>query len=329
MAKRTDWFQRAGWGVFVHYLGTPDSSPDGMETGELSPADWNRRVDSFDVQRFADTVKQTGAGYAIITIGQNSGHFCAPNAAYDSMVHDEESRCSRRDLIEDLADAMNARGLRLMVYLPSGAPAGYQKAVDALEWVWGFEGGWPNGWGGKRTGLRLESFQRKWEQIIQEWSLRWGGKIGGWWIDGCYFADEMYRHEQQPNFESFASALRAGNPEAILAFNPGVTLPVIRMCAEEDYTAGEIAEALPANPGASVEGAQLHLLSYLGTTWCRGGQPRFSDELAGAYTAHVVKGGGVVSWDVPIESDGRIPDAFVRQLTAIGRAVQACRGGES
>ena len=140
MDRRTDWFQRAGWGVFVHYLGTIDSSPDGMESGELSPADWNRRVNSFDVQRFADTVQRTGAGYAFITIGQNSGHFCSPNPVYDALVGDTESRCSKRDLISDLADAMNERGLKLMVYLPSGAPAGYQKAVEALEWAWGFEG---------------------------------------------------------------------------------------------------------------------------------------------------------------------------------------------
>lgn len=325
MDRRTDWFQRAGWGVFVHYLGTIDSSPDGMESGELSPADWNRRVNSFDVQRFADTVQRTGAGYAFITIGQNSGHFCSPNPVYDALVGDTESRCSKRDLISDLADAMNERGLKLMVYLPSGAPAGYQKAVEALEWAWGFEGGWPNGWGEKRTGKRLAAFQLKWEQIIREWSLRWGKKIGGWWIDGCYFADEMYRHDQAPNFKSFAAALRAGNPDSILAFNPGVLLPVIRLCEEEDYTAGEIAEALPACPGASVDGAQFHMLSYLGSTWCRGSEPRFSDELAGAYTAHVVMGGGVVSWDVPIEPDGRIPEAFVRQLSAIGRAVEARR----
>ena len=123
MDRRTDWFQRAGWGVFVHYLGTIDSSPDGMESGELSPADWNRRVNSFDVQRFADTVQRTGAGYAFITIGQNSGHFCSPNPVYDALVGDTESRCSKRDLISDLADAMNERGLKLMVYLPSGAAA--------------------------------------------------------------------------------------------------------------------------------------------------------------------------------------------------------------
>ena len=35
MERRTDWFQRAGWGVFVHYLGTIDSSPDGMESASF------------------------------------------------------------------------------------------------------------------------------------------------------------------------------------------------------------------------------------------------------------------------------------------------------
>ena len=35
----TDWFKKAGWGVFTHYL-----------TGaNMSVEEWNRRVDAFDV----------------------------------------------------------------------------------------------------------------------------------------------------------------------------------------------------------------------------------------------------------------------------------------
>jgi hypothetical protein len=52
-----------------------------------------------------------------------------------------------------------------------------------------------------------------------------GTKVSGWWIDGCYFADEMYRHEGNPSFRSFTAALKAGNPNGIVAFNPGVVVP--------------------------------------------------------------------------------------------------------
>ena len=58
---------------------------------------------------------------------------------------------------------------------------------------------------------------------MREWSLRWGDKIGGWWIDGCYFADEMYRHPDAPNFASFTAALKAKQAgQAAGAMVPGI-----------------------------------------------------------------------------------------------------------
>lgn len=155
---------------------------------------------------------------------------------------------------------------------------------------------------------------------MREWSTRWGTRVRGWWIDGCYFADEMYRHSDEPNFPSFAAALKAGKPDALVAFNPGVVVPVICHTESEDYTAGEISTALPECPGAWVERnghkARYHILSYLGESWCKG-EPRFPDELVIGYTRHVTGKGGVVTWDVPIQRSGRIPQAYVDQLGKI------------
>ena len=317
MKTTTDWFARCGWGVFCHYLGAPPSS-DGHE---LSSAAWNERVDAFDVAALADQLAALGAPYFFITIGQNSGHYLAPNAAYDRGVGIHPSKCSRRDLVSDLCDALQPRGIELLLYLPSGAPAADPVAVDRLGWEWGFEGGWPRSWGTRRTGKRLAEFQRRWEAVIREWSQRWGRKVRGWWIDGCYFADEMYRHNDGPNFASLAAALRAGNADAIVAFNPGVRTPVTCLTVCEDYTAGEVSQALPECPGPWVERdghqARYHILSYLGESWCRG-EPRFPHELVAGYTRHVVAKGGVVTWDVPIGVDGRIPEPFRRQLAHLG-----------
>jgi hypothetical protein len=58
------------------------------------------------------------------------------------------------------------------------------------------------------------------------------------------------------------------------------------------------------------------VLSYLGESWCKG-QPRFPDELVAGYTRHITGKGGVVTWDVPIEVSGLVPDAFLRQLASI------------
>ena len=98
MRANTDWFQQAGWGVFTHYLAPADMPAEA----------WQAQVDAFDVEALAEQLVAAGAPYFFITIGQNSGHYCAPNAAYDEIVGRVPSRLSRRDLVADLADALAA-----------------------------------------------------------------------------------------------------------------------------------------------------------------------------------------------------------------------------
>ncbi len=313
----TDWFRECQWGVFTHYLGKPEMSAD----------DWNRQVDAFDVEQLARDLEKVDAPYYFITIGQNSGHYCAPNATYDALTGvtaragARVSKCSQRDLVADLYEALHPRGIELLVYLPSGAPSMDPQACAALEWEWGFEGGWPHD--GPRTGKRLAAFQTRWEAICREWSLRWGERVRGWWIDGCYFADEMYRHPDAPNFESFAAALKAGNPESLVAFNPGVLVPVVTHSEYEDYTAGEISEAFPTCPGRWVGGAQYHILSYLGSSWCTGDEPRFPNDFVAGYTEYLALHDGVITWDVPIDAQGRIPCSFLCQLRDLATRMEA------
>src|ERR1051326_5219419 len=152
--------------------------------------------------------RRRAGGYYVISIGQNSGYYLAPNTVYDKLTGISPSKLARRDLVADLYEAMHKRGIRLMVYLPSGAPSGDKTAVAALHWRNGPD--------------RNKEFQQKWEQESREWSRRWGKKVSGWWFDGCYWPNTMYRTEDGPNFATFAAAARAGNPDAALAFNPGV-----------------------------------------------------------------------------------------------------------
>jgi hypothetical protein len=65
-----------------------------------------------------------------------------------------------------------------------------------------------------------------------------------------------------------------------------------------------------------VDGAQYHILSFLGGTWGLG-EPRLSDELAGSYTRYVNGWEGVVTWDVPPLPSGLIPAPFMRQLRGL------------
>jgi len=132
----------------------------------------------------------------------------------------------------------------------------------------------------------------------------------------------MYNHADPANFKSFADAARAGNPDSILGFNPGVKYPIITLTPEEDYTAGEIEEdSRVVCTGPLVEQAQFHMLSYLGPRWAAS-PPRFTDEQAVSATRAIVEKGGVVSWDVPIKSNGQIPEPFAKPLAAIGAAMK-------
>jgi len=306
---RAAWMRQARWGVMTHYLA------DWIARGFTPPGEkmtverWNELVDHFDVEGVAKQLQSVGAGYYQISIGQNSGYYLSPNATYDRLTGISPSKCSRRDLVADLAEALAKRGIRLMVYLPAGAPGGDHAAGEAL--------GWRNG------PYRNREFQRKWEQVIAEWSGRWGKKVSGWWFDGCYWPNTMYRGEE-PNFATFAAAARAGNPASVLAFNPGVVYRIISMTPYEDFTAGEIdfpdKVTFRRNADGKQDGAQIQVLTFLGEKWGMG-SPRFSVAQVVAYSQAVAKQGGVITWDTPIERGGVFSRVFLDQLAAVGKAL--------
>lgn len=271
---------------------------------------WNKLIDSFDVEGLADQLDSVGAGYYLITIGQNSGYYLSPNATYDSYVGIKPSKCSRRDLVADLYEALNKRRIKLMVYLPAGAPGADRIAGVALEW--------------NRGAHRNREFQLKWEQVIREWSVRWGNKVQGWWFDGCYWPNSMYRHVDTPNFGSFAAAARAGNPNSAVAFNPGVYNRLRSLTAHEDYLAGEINDPDAVDLRRAVDGkhdgVQVHVLSYLGQRWGTG-EPRFSTEDVVRWSRERTSKGCALTWDVPIQSNGLMSQPFIEQLKAIGQAL--------
>jgi hypothetical protein len=297
----------------VHYLASqPGCGEDGAS---VSADEWNRRVDRFDADGFAARLDATSAHYLLMTVGQNTGHFCSPNATYDGIAGIRPSKCSRRDLMADLAAALSRRGISLLAYLGSNAPLSDPVARERFQWKPLVR---PDG---SRIGARHPEFQARWEAVIREWAARWGPRVRGWWIDGCYDPDATYRHPDPPNFASFAAALRAGNPERILAFNPGPPrLPLRTLDAEEDYIGGHSMGlgALYASPGSRWVGhAQFHVLEFLGEAWGVGA-PRFPDAFIAEYVRYMTGADGVVTLEVPIDADGRIPDPFQRQLAAVG-----------
>ena len=309
---RAAWMKQAKWGVMNHYLAELQGKVHNLT---MSVDEWNKLIDNFDTEALAEQLHYVHAAYYQISIGQNSGYYLSPNPVYDKLTGIRPSKCSRRDLIADLYESLQKRGIRLMVYLPSGAPDEDQAAETALEWR---KGPYPN-----------REFQLKWQQIVRYWSEHWGNKVSGWWFDGCYYPNSMYRSAKAPNFASLAAAARAGNPDAVVAFNPGVYYKISGMSPHQDFMAGEIDKPelveLGRSTGGKLDGVQIHMLSYLGQKWGQG-TPRFTNEQAVSFSKQIWDDGGAVTWDVPVQLNGTLPDAFLGQLRAIGNAANGANG---
>ena len=282
-----------------------------VDKEEMSVEKWNDLVDHFDVEGLARQLEAVGAGYYLITIGQNSGYYLSPNATYDKLVGIQPSKCARRDLVADLYEPLHKRGILLLVYLPAGAPDGDAVAMKGLEY--------------QRGPHRNREFQLHWEQVIREWSTRWDKKVAGWWFDGCYWPDVMYRSADAPNFVSFAAAARAGNPSSALAFNPGVKGRLNSVTSSEDFNSGETNSPekvlIPRPENGKLDGALPHVLSFLGKDWGLG-SPRFTSEQVAARSQRIAEAGGIITWDAPIQKDGTIPQPFIDQLSEVGKALR-------
>ena len=293
----TDWLKDARLGVFIHFW--PNSATD------------MKLVDAFDVTAVTRQLKEMGAGYLVLTLGQNSGYYNSPNTVYDQFLGNKPGeRCSQRDLPLDLYRALQPEGIRLMLYLPCQTPNQDARAQRAF--------GLPEG---KKDQPVNEEFARKWAQVIHEWSARYGDKVAGWWFDGGYaqigFNDTIAT--------IYADAVKRGNPRAIVTFNPGVKL--LRHTRAEDYTAGELNEPFKVLPASRwVDGSQWHALTYLGSFWGHR-NTRYPTGDWIRWGSAVVAKGGVVTLDLGPNGNaasgpvGAFSETQLDQVKAISQAL--------
>jgi hypothetical protein len=90
--SRAAWMQEAQWGVMTHYLADWQAQVHGLT---MSVDQWNKLVDGLDAEGMAKQLQSVGARYYQISIGQNSGYYLSPNAAYDKVVGIQPSKCSQ------------------------------------------------------------------------------------------------------------------------------------------------------------------------------------------------------------------------------------------
>ena len=289
-----DWLSEAKIGAFMHFL-------PGESTFSL--------VEKFDVPAVAKQLSDSGVRYFVFTLGQNSGYMNAPNHTYERIAgFARGTRCANRDLPKELAAALKPHGIRLMLYLPCQTPNRDLQAIRAF--------GLPETPVNRDRKLDL-AFATKWATVIREWSDRYGDTVSGWWFDGGYewigFNSDIAR--------VYAQAAKHGNPQAVVTFNPGVSLK--RWTDAEDYTAGELNDPFPYScHGRWIDGSQWHVLTFLGDSWGR----RNNRHPDGTWTQWVgtvtAKGGAVTldlgpNWDAAVAPVGTFSEEQLKQLQTI------------
>jgi hypothetical protein len=201
----TDWFSAAAYGAFISY-----TTSGNVDNGRINIDTWNRYVNSFDVNAFAQQCQDSGVGYVLFMLGQNSGFYCSPNATLETYGGVPiGSRCSSRDLPMDLYNALAAKNIQLMLYLPSDCANG----DTAVATNFGLSIS-------QRKGDYIinPTVMSKWANVVRTWSIRYGGKVKGWWFDGYYPSDGITNNVYA---QQLRNAVHDGNPHAIMTFNAG------------------------------------------------------------------------------------------------------------
>lgn len=242
-------------------------------------------VNKFQVKTVAEQAADAGAAWFLLTLHHESWIMMAPNATYDRIMG-SGAFTPARDVPLELYEQLHAKNIKLMLYVniklsPNAAPG----VAEAM-------GGWPPS----------ERVIENIAAVYREYSLRYGDKVAGWWVDGAQNPAYKTSPNRERWFKTIADALHAGNPQALVTFNPGLValapaLRIDRYTKSAEYTAGESEDIDPLPSGRWVNGAQWHLWTYLGEWWGSGGT-RYSDQALRDYVFFVTSRGGAVTFDV-------------------------------
>jgi len=295
---KTDWFYNNKWGMFNHLL------------GENDPA-WSGYIDSLDADLVADQIAEVNAGYLFLTVMQGGRTMLAPNETYNKITgYKPGEACAKRDFIEDMYQALNKRGIDLLLYYTGDGPYKDPQAGKAF--------GFP---AEDKNNIISVEFVRKWAEVLKEYSVKYGSKVKGWWLDGCYKKEFGY---DEPKLKIFADAIRAGNPDALIAFNDGCKPTVSAYSVNDNFTAGEMPDFSDLPNSRFINSAQWHILSYLGIPpdgvpwngWCKPGC-KYTGEYMRNYITKVHERGGVVTIDFYMSREGRIDKNQMDTLRAL------------
>jgi Alpha-L-fucosidase len=299
----TDWFVKAGYGVWFHFLDltVPRRGPR---------KSYPEAVNDLDVEALASLVEETGAGYVIFTVNHGDPTCPAPIRSWEE-VH--PGWTTRRDLIGDLAKALNKRDIRLLLYMNCpGLGNLVQLPGTAID----------------SPTISEEKYTEILITVFTEFGYRYRQRVAGYWLDSWFQTDESY-----PNlpFDKLFCAIKAGYPDRLIAYNYWA-FPV--ETEWQDFWAGELTE-LPLRRfrtryiqrGAG-KGLQAHSAIKLDAPWFHitpdtdMEQPLYTAEQLVEYVKTCMEDQSVVSIGVGIFQDGTIGRKSLPILRQLRRAIR-------
>lgn len=308
----TDWLAKCHYGIGVHW--TAQTVP---RHGAALP--FQKAVDAFDVKRFFKQLTYAGADYLLFTSTHALQMLPAPHPVIDEIL---PGRTCKRDLIGELADALAAKGMPLLVY--------YNHSCNGKgdpEWR-------------KAVGYDDRDKQRLANNLLEivGWmGQRYKNKIKAWWFDSPYSLDPRGPHNSvttdmtgfQFPWERFTVAAKTGYPGRLVTYNAGVAQTFL-YTTHQDYWAGELVDLkTPANRRYLENGLQWFGWTCLDDRrWVHHRldseipKPLHTDEEVIAYVRACHSHQAPMTFNVGIYQDGTMAEASVEQLHRLSIALK-------
>ena len=296
----TDWFARAGYGVMFHW--TDLTQP---RDGVKKP--YAEAVNAFDVDTFAKLIVEIGAGYVIFTLNHAHPHCPAPIQSWEA-VH--LGSTTRRDLLGDIADALEKRGIRFLLYInsPVLAMLGHIGTTGQYELT-----------------CSEEQFTEIHKNVLGEIGLRYRDKLAGYWFDSWY--QSLAAYPDLP-IDAVYRYCKVGNPDRITAFNFWI-FPVLTPW--QDYWAGELNslqspfESRYIQRGAGT-GFQAHGMVSMLPSWVHNETgpippPQFTSEDLIAHVKASMEHQAFTTINIGIYQDGTIEQSSLDMMRQLRRAI--------
>ena len=309
----TDWLARCRFGIGVHW--TAQTVP---RNG--SALSFQKAVDAFDLRKFVDQFRDTGADYLLFTAAHALQMLPAPHPGIDQIL---PGRTCQRDLIAELADALASRGKPLLVYYNHSCN---QSQDRAWEQAVGYHD------------RDKQRFAQNLADIVGWMGEKYKNKIRAWWFDSPYSLDPRGPHNSvstdmtgfQFPWERFTVAAKRGYPARLVTYNPGVAETFL-YTTHQDYWSGELVDLnAPAKNRYLANGLQWFGWTCLeDRAWVHHQvnspipKPLYSDQEIIAYVRECNAHQAPMTFNVGIYQDGSMAEASIEQLRRLSDALKS------